>query len=174
MLADHLLGEDVEGDTCLLVRGVLNDEHLFEFASDFEVTRFPAEWLWGPGPLGEAVHWLRKENPTTDRVDPHDRPFLVEVTDGVVQRPRRPEIAAALVQRSDSDWHLILADHPLAAFNHVRNVLADRSHERDVCLGCRTETLASGNLSEVLDRLEERDGPLTPSPLLRVEVPTRW
>jgi hypothetical protein len=173
-LAHNLFRDEDEGDTYLLVRGIFQDERLLEFATDFERTMFPTEWLWGPGSLREAVDWLEREQPSADRIDHLDLSFFVELKEGQPQLPRRPAIAAGLPQDSDSEWYLLLADYPLAAFNHVRAMIAEPEHGNDVCLDCATETLAVGNLSKVLETFEERYGPLTPAPLMGIEVPSRW
>lgn len=173
-LAHNLSLSDDEGATYLLVRGILQDEHLLEFSTDFERTLFPTELLWGPGALPAALDWLEKEEPQPDLIDHLDRPFLVEVKDGQPQNPRRPEAAAALPQDSDSDWYLLLADYPLAAFHHVRTMVSDPEHRKMVCFDCNTETLAVGKLGEVMREVEDNYGLPGPAPLRGVEVPGRW
>lgn len=173
-LAHNLSRKDDDGATYLLVRGVFHDEHLLEFATDFETTMFPTELLWGPGPLPAAVDWLDEEEPEPDAKDHFDRPFLIEVKDGVPQRPRRPEIAAALSSESESEWYFVLADFPQNAFHHVRTMRSDPQHRKEACLDCNTTTVAVGNLVEVMEKVEESYGSIEPAPIMRVEVPRRW
>lgn len=158
----------------MLVRGVFHDGGLFEFSTDFATTTFPSEWLWGPGSLHDALGWLRDEQPSPDLVDPLDQPFLVEIKEGRAQRPRRPDVAASLVGKSESDWHLLLADFPRAAFHHVRTVLSDPNHATDVCPACSTETITVGRLCEVLEAVEGRYGAVDAASLKGIEVPKRW
>jgi hypothetical protein len=173
-LAHNLSPTDDDDATYLLVRGDFRDERLFEFATDFEETLFPTDWLWGPGPLQEALAWLEWEKPSPDHVDPLDRPFLVEVREGTPQRPRRPEALVSLSVESESDWFLLLADIPLTAFNHVRNVLSSPKHSKTVCADCNTETIAIGKLEDVMQDVEQRYGRPQPIPMRGIAVPRRW
>lgn len=173
-LAHNLLSKHDEGATYLLVRGVFQDEHLLNFATDFETTMYPTELLWGPGALPDALDWLEREKPEPDVKDHLDRPFLVEVKDGLPQRPRRPEVAAALSHESESDWYLVLADYPQNAFHHVRTMKSDPKHRKDACLECNATTLAVGKLGEVMRRVDKSYGPVEPAHLRHVEVPRHW
>lgn len=176
MLAHNLSHKDEEGATYLLVRGVLQDEHLLDFATDFETTMFPTELLWGPSALSDAIDWLEKEDPEPDVKDHLDRPFLIEVKDGVPQRPRRPEVAASLLgeSESESEWYLVLADYPQNAFHHVRTMTSTLEHREKVCFECNTTTVTVGNLVEVMEKLQESYGSVEPIQIKGVQVPTRW
>lgn len=173
-LAHNLSRKDDEGATYLLVRGVFHDKHLLEFATDYETTMYPTELLWGPGALPDALDWLETEEPEPDVKDHLDRPFLVEVKNGLPQEPRRPEVVAALSQESVSDWYLVLADYPQNAFHHVRTMRSDLKHRKKACLECNTTTLAVGKLGEVMRRVEDSYGPVEPAQLRHVEVPRPW
>lgn len=46
---------DLPDATILLVRGVPQDEGLFDYDAAFEDTRLPADLLWGPGNYRDAI-----------------------------------------------------------------------------------------------------------------------
>ncbi|MFF9127547.1 hypothetical protein ACF09J_30505 [Streptomyces sp. NPDC014889] len=79
--------EDQEGDEYqhVVVRAIpfnpgsrWNDAHRAESDTRYETTRFPTDYLWGPGTRAEARAWLEHERPETDSVDFTDRVFLAE------------------------------------------------------------------------------------------------
>ena len=83
--SDQLESFDHEGDwTFLAVRGVENDEGLWEFDAQFERTIFPAEFLWGSGDKAAALSWLQANDPQADEVEYLDRLFAVQVGVGKV------------------------------------------------------------------------------------------
>jgi hypothetical protein len=97
-------------------------EELDRFDSLYEVTAYPADLLWGPGRRADAVAWLNSADPQPDTVDFVDRDFVIRHHAARLYMPMRPETAATL-NGTDQEgvWHLVRADHPNDAFNHVRN-----------------------------------------------------
>src|SRR4029077_8174087 len=121
---DQLESFDHEGEwTFLVVRGVDGDEGLWELDAQFERTNLPSEYLWGPGDKVGAITWLRANQPDGDEVQYLDRLFAIQVLEGKVYLPRRPEIALAIpADRRLGKWWLLRADFPNDALAHVRHV----------------------------------------------------
>lgn len=158
----------------VLVRGVFRDDDLTSYSTDYELTTFPTEWLWGPGSHHEAIDWLDREQPQPDTVDYLDRKLLVRVVGDNVELPRRPEVAAASDDaREEGIWHLVLADFPLVAYGHVRASAAAKGEcvQEGPCPACQAHTLARGELPDVLDFLEARFGKIEREPPRGVAVP---
>lgn len=170
--------------TCIIIRGVFEDEGLWEFDAQYERTDFPAELLWGPGSREEALKRLNEVSPERDTVTYLDRLFAVRIHNGRVSLARRPEIVLALPnERRAGLWLLVRADFPIDAFIHGRHV-----KEEIACVGsitdqvrgqassdnslpsCPVEKLFSGNWEELVGKLSEM-GITTPAPLLQVRVP---
>lgn len=175
MRAELLEGTDAEKDwTYLLVRAVEIDEDVWEFDAHYEVTSFPAEFLWGPGSWQEAVAWLKRERPSPDEVEYLDRLFAIRVHDGRPDLPRRPEVAAGVSgETRRGTWHLIRADHPNDAFLHVRGPggIPNPSCAADgFCGSCGVETLTVGPWHDVMDHL----GHLQPAIPPEARAPGRW
>jgi hypothetical protein len=97
-----------------------NDDHWAEFDTRYETTRFPTDYLWGPGTREEARAWLEHEQPEGDSVDFTDRVFLVQ-DHGRLLPPMRPAVAAGLPDHVRIGvGHAVRADFPDDAFAHVR------------------------------------------------------
>ncbi len=98
MRADQVEGLDAEPEewTCVVIRGVREDEDMFQFDAQFERTCFPSELLWGPGTPRDAHAWCVRESPGKDSVRYRDRLFALRIDQGRVSLPRRPEVALAI------------------------------------------------------------------------------
>jgi hypothetical protein len=122
---EQLIADESRRDWTYLIVLAAPDDELVAFHADFETLRFSAEWLWGPGTHDAAVTWLKSGNRGEDNFEHLDRWFLVRVNSGVVDPPRNPNQFAGLsFEQRDGEWHLICADYPADAFNHVRSVQA--------------------------------------------------
>ncbi|MFE0376145.1 hypothetical protein ACFW1M_11255 [Streptomyces inhibens] len=175
--------EELEGDEYqhVVVRAIpfipdsrWNDDHWAEFDSRYETTRFPTDYLWGPGTREEARTWLTHEQPEGDSVDFTDRVFLIQDR-GRLLPPMRPAVAAGL---PDSErvgvWHAVRADFPDDAFLHVQGS-GDRStgHVRRPgdCAVCSAEVLGSGSYDEALCATVAVLGPIQAAQLPPVRLP---
>ncbi|MFG3385565.1 hypothetical protein [Streptomyces rochei] len=152
-----------------------NDPHWAEFDSRYETTRFPTEYLWGPGTREEARAWLEQERPDGDSVDFTDRVFLVQ-DHGRLLPPMRPAVAAGLPDDERAGvWHAVRADFPDDAFAHVRSS-GDRSagHTRRPgdCPACSTEFLGSGTYDEAHRAAAVALGPIRAVHLPSVRLPS--
>lgn len=179
MTAEVLTSRDVEeGWKYLLVKGVLSDENLRAFHSDYETTLFPSEFLWGPGSRVEALDWLESEQPQTDEVEYLDRWFLIRSRGDQVDLPRRAEVAAGLTSESrDGTWYLIRADFPNDALWHARNINSGVAEcpSAGPCPNCNVETVDTGSWREVLDVFESLHGAINVLvSTAKVAVPSRW
>ncbi|MBD0707550.1 MULTISPECIES: hypothetical protein [unclassified Streptomyces] len=155
--------------------GRWDDEHWAEFDTRYETTRFPTDYLWGPGSREEARAWLEQERPEGDSVDFTDRVFLVQDR-GRLLPPMRPAVAAGLPEDERGGvWHAVRADFPDDAFAHVRGS-GDRSagHIRRPgdCPACTAEVLGSGTHDEALDAVAAALGPVRTVRLPSVRLPS--
>jgi hypothetical protein len=156
--------------TCILVRGVLEDEGLWQYDTQYERTNYPVEFQWGPGSPSEASDWLAGHELATDAAEVLDRLFVARVHGGRASLARRPEVALGLpVDRRAGRWLLVRADHPLALFNHVRHLKNGRTcgdnqpHKslvgEEVCIesppipACAVDVLLDGTWAELVDKL---------------------
>jgi hypothetical protein len=147
--------------TVLLVRGVREDDGLFEYDPVFENTRFPADLLWGPGGQREALIWLREHRPQPDATDYLDRWFVIRIADSGTDRPRHPHIFAGLPESQRvGSWHLLRADFPEDAWLHVR--FGHRPYEGP-CDECAADGKASGSWADVMAVLVDLGVALEPS-----------
>ncbi|SEM68373.1 hypothetical protein [Streptacidiphilus jiangxiensis] len=145
-------GEDDEL-TWLVIRAVYDDPGLMEYDARHATTRFPAQYLWGPGPRAEAAAWLALDRPEPDQRDHLDQVVLVRSVDGEVGLPMYPAIAAGLPAGEQAGtWYAVRVDRPLDALGHVRALAAGGpGHRADgECRGCPAETLAVGDITAVL------------------------
>lgn len=146
MRPEHLLNQrDRHGDDWryIVILGVSTDEELHEFDARYELTRHPAELLWGPGDRAQCADWLLSATPAGDEVTCLDRLFVVRTDGGRVFPPRRPDVMLSL----DGDWCLIRADSPFDAHYHSRH-----SADGESCSDedrCPVEDLGSGSWAEV-------------------------
>jgi hypothetical protein len=122
--ASQLEAFDEPGNwTCIVVRGVLDDEGLWEFDAQYERTNLPTELLWGPGTPEDALAWWKDARPQPDTVSYLDRIFALRIHDGRSSLAMRPEVALAMPHdRQAGRWFLVRADYPSDAFNHVRHI----------------------------------------------------
>lgn len=108
---------------CVMVRAVWDDDGVWEFDAQYERTHLPAELLWDPGRLEEALAWINKEKPKPDTTEYLDRLFALRIHAERASLVKRPEVAIALpCERQDGRWFLIRADYPNDAFAHVRHI----------------------------------------------------
>jgi hypothetical protein len=117
------------------------------FDSLFEVTPYPAHWLWGPGTRSEARQWLLDNTPQPDTCDVLDRTFAVRHDQGRLWQPMRPDVAAGLVPENRGGlWFLVRADFPEDAYLHVRNrVTKTGCTDKEWCRSCqKAQTLIAG------------------------------
>jgi hypothetical protein len=156
-----------------------DDAHWAEFDTRYETTRFPTDYLWGPGTREEAQAWLEQERPEGDSVDFTDRVFLVQ-DHGRLLPPMRPAVAAGLpADERLGVWHAVRADFPDDAFAHVRGS-GDRSsgHARQPgnCPACSAEVLGSGSYDQALRAAAAALGPIqaVQLPSVRLPLPTFW
>src|SRR5260370_5733218 len=112
---DALVADNTHRDwTYLIIQAVPSDE-LVAFDADLDTLRFPASWLWGPGPYEIAVDWLGSAVEQEDEIDHLDRLFVVRVNAATVDPPRNPDQFAGLPPgQQDGRWHLTRPDYPLA------------------------------------------------------------
>lgn len=159
--------------TYVVVRAVPHDPDLHQYSTRFEKTTYPAEFLFGPATWGEARDWILTNEPTADAVDYLDRTFVVRERNEHVERPRSPEVAAALpADERSGTWHLLRADHPNAAYNHVRGPGGTRRGDcaqTGPCKNCRVEVLGRGPWEKVV-----REHGCDPLPLPDIDIPSPW
>jgi hypothetical protein len=165
---------------CAVVRAVFDpDQHvsdpgLGEYDSLYEVTRYPADLLWGPGSITNAAAWYAEHQPEPDECDYLDRTFVVRVDGTDLYLPMRPTVAAALpVPDRSGTWYAIRADHPFDAYHHVRNLLANDGDcaRHGSCRNCRAETLIVGAHQLVIRATVD---PTTLPPSLPADAATPW
>ncbi len=153
---DALVADNTHRDwTYLIIQAVPSDE-LAAFDADLETLRFPASWLWGPGPYETAVDWLRSAVQQEDEIEHLDRLFAVRVNAATVDPPRNPDQFAGLpTEQQDGRWHLIRADYPLDAFNHVRSLQMTGTEcmPSGPCERCWVKNEESGTWDAVHQRL---------------------
>ncbi len=172
-LAHNLPTYGEDGWSYVPVRGVFHDDDLTRFATDWELTTFPTEWLWGPGSHRDAISWLEGERPRPDSVDYLDRKLFLRVRGKEVDLPRRAGVAAAMTGDSDDEeWHLVCADFPMVAYGHVHAAVSgsEECAGDGPCDRCQAETVSKGKLGEVLGYFEERYGKVAPETLQDVAV----
>ncbi|GAA0494617.1 hypothetical protein [Streptomyces olivaceiscleroticus] len=152
-----------------------NDDHWAEFDTRYETTRFPTQYLWGPGTREEARAWLELEHPEGDSVDFTDRVFLIR-NHGRLLPPMRAAVAAGLPDDERvGTWHAVRADFPDDAFAHVRGAEDRRAgHVRTPgdCPACSAEVLGSGSYDEALRATTAVLGPIQAVRLPSVRLPS--
>ncbi|WDF43577.1 hypothetical protein PBV52_45775 [Streptomyces sp. T12] len=151
-----------------------NDDHWAEFDTRYETTRFPTDYLWGPGTREEARTWLEGERPEGDSVDFTDRVFLIQ-NHGRLLPPMRPAVAAGLPDGERAGvWHAVRADFPDDAFAHVRgsgDASAGHVRRRGDCSVCSAEVLGFGSFDEALRAAAAALGPIQAVQLPSVRLP---
>ena len=173
--------------TCIIVRGVLDDDQIWEFDAQYERTNFPAEHLWGPGTREEAQEWVKGTYLRHDTVSYVDRLFAVRIYQGRASLARRPEIVLALPpERQEGRWLLVRADYPSDAIVHgqhvkdgvvcggsVHNQLHERGNDGNAMPGCPLEELHDGNWKDLVALLGGL-GVTDPAPPPSVRVPPQF
>ena len=163
--ADRFLaGGHVTGaETCVVVRAGARDD-LATYDSLYEAVTTPCEYLWGPGTLADADSWVEAHWPEDDEAPVLDRLFVLRYHDGILYLPQSVPVAAGLDSgQKTGTWYLIRADSPHDAFNHQRQILAGAgSHAARGYCECPVETLAEGQLSDVLTMAAAEGSSVTP------------
>jgi len=171
------LNESTEpGDwTYICLRAVWQDDQLTEFDARYELTTYPAQLLWGPGPRRDALAWLAAIVPTGDQVDYLDRAFAVRRHAGKVYIPCSAEVMLALpVELRDGAWNIVRADFPNDAFGHVRHLDTGQPCPDQRYGGCPVQDLAAGSWTEVVFATKDLYPNLKESDYSDVHVPRRW
>ncbi len=169
----QLAADDSRSDwTYLIVRAVTSD-YLWAYNSDVDTTRYPVEYLWGPGSRAEALEWSRSHREVSDTVEYLDRWFAVRVNERRVDPPRNPRQFFGLPEsRRSGRWYLIRADYPIDAFSHARS--AETSGDGCSALGqcdrCWVDVAVVGTWQEVADVLTTSVGRIEPQPGRRLQV----
>lgn len=153
--SEHMAADAI----CILVRAVAdNREDLIGFDDRFETTRYPVEFLWGPGIPDQARDWAAANRPDGDEVDHLDRHFAIRRYDAHLDAPRSVAVTAGLPpDRRRGTWFLVKGDDPLSAYNHIRNQSGEDGAcaRRGPCPNCPAHTIASGEWRAVLRRAED-------------------
>ncbi|WP_133059112.1 MULTISPECIES: hypothetical protein [unclassified Nocardioides] len=112
--------EDPDALLCVLVLAVRFDEGLWNYDSWYERTDYPTRLLWGPGPVQDAIEWIRGHSPIADSVDTVDRLFVTRHHSQGVDRPLNLNAVAAISSTDQTGtWTVVRADHPADAFAHA-------------------------------------------------------
>jgi hypothetical protein len=155
--AEQLPDFNESGDwQCIVVRAVRTDAYLPWFDPRFE-TQFPSEQLWGPANIATTMAWLSEATPTRDFVEYLDRLFVLQSDGTNLERPRRPEVAAALpAEERVGEWYLVKADNPGWATVHVGHVMhgEEGCAELGECKSCAAEIVAHGSWADVERQLD--------------------
>ena len=156
MHADQLAGfiEDEKGWTYRVVLGVWADPDITEVNARYELTAYPADILWGPGSMEDAVAWLEVESPIGDHVLYLDRIFAARLGNEyrAISLPadrRRP----LTIADQSGQWCLVRADYPSDAVTHAKHQFAPSAARTpgQPCAECQVEELARGSWAEVDD-----------------------
>lgn len=76
----------------------------------------------GPCTADQARDWISEHQPRGDVVDHLDRHFMIRQHDEHLDPPRSVTLTAGLSpDQQPGMWHLVKADDPLSAYNHIRN-----------------------------------------------------
>ena len=159
----------------ILYRGVHDDYEAERFDSRYVTSRFPAEYLWGPGNAADAVAWRASHPPIGDEVDPVDRLYLLRHDGRHLYLPQTPEVfAAAPLEQLRGHWYLLRADIGIDAFVCVRAQL-NPHEDHNNCL-CPVQRLARGTWSKVREKLRHLQPTLAPHlPVdVRAQTPMSW
>lgn len=145
--ANLLEGAERDGWRWILVRAVEQDD-VWGFHCDFATTQYPAELLWGPGSVREAIAWFESTLPEGDEVEYLDRRFVLRTSTAEVDPPRTIEQFLGLpADARAGSWLLAKADYPTDAYRHVRSLLTGGSSCRPLgeCDECAVEVEAVGD-----------------------------
>jgi hypothetical protein len=161
----------------VVVRAVADDANLWDFDARRETTHCPSEYLWGPGRHSEALEWVQAAQPQPDEAECLDQLFLIREHGDTIGGPYRPEACAACDKTErGGTWHLVVADHPWDAVNHVRSLAGGNLDCADSgpCPGCPAESRISGAWSDVLSAYQRAVGGIRNEPPPDVRVPGRF
>jgi hypothetical protein len=161
--------------TYLLLLAVPDDEELWEFDARYELTTFPCDLLWGPGPGADACSWWQSAQVEGDTVEFLDRLFAVRVDAGKVYLPQRAEVLLSLPPAwRRGVWHLIRADFPLDAWGHVRHLPVGTCRSADEPFrACPVEDVVRGSWTKIRDAVLTSVADISPSKYFDVHVPRR-
>ncbi len=172
LLPQDLPADPVTGWTYLVVLAPDVDQSLREFDARYELTPYPAEYLWGPGTRDQTIGWLKSTQPAGDHVQHLDRLFAIRRDGGKVFLPQRPEVMMSLTgPRRDGVWDLLMADFPLDAFGHVRHLARGEDCPDQKYGGCPVQTVASGGWQEVVAAARKLRPALRPAAYVEAGVP---
>lgn len=169
--ADGLRPDEDPSWQWMLLRGVADVYDVERFDSRYATSRWPAEYLWGPGPVAGALTWLSGHRPSADEVDAVDRLYLLRQDGNLLHLPQHPEVfAAAPPHERGGSWHLLRADHPNDAFGCVRSQ-HDTGTGHDT-YGCPAQPITSGPWGDVHEELRRLQPTLMPHLPVDVRAPT--
>lgn len=178
MHAEQLVGQTEPDDwTYLIVRGVWDDEGLWEFDARYELTTYPADLLWGPGTRYDALAWLEATAPVGDEVAYLDRIFAIRQHDGKIYPPCRAELLLGLPKEHRvGTWYVVCADFPADCLAHVRHIengqLCGTSGQ--IQTDCAVEKIAEGSWENVTANVMKLSPDLQAASYSEVWVPRLW
>ncbi|MBZ3904465.1 hypothetical protein [Streptomyces griseiscabiei] len=175
----HQQPEEDDDFTYVLARAVFwpgerEDPHLMEYDARNATTRYPAQYLWGPGSRAEAIAWFERDGPEPDCCDTLDQIFVIRVHGGRIHLPMYPGVGAALhTPEQQGAWYAIRADGPHEVLAHVRALssAANRHSQSKECGQCSVETIARGDLATVLRAAQTAGADITPVAVPDVRTP---
>ncbi|MGC8471520.1 MAG: hypothetical protein ACP5PM_04420 [Acidimicrobiales bacterium] len=162
----------------VIVRAVPSDERLWDFDTRYEMTTYPTELLWGPGPTDRAAAWYAGTMPQPDSVRCTRRIFVAQVVDSKkVFPPRSPAAAASVPEplRSGS-WYVVRAERPADVLDFARQLTAATSTGPVGPPVPRpsVEVELSGDWARVIDHLRRSLTPAEMAPAPDFYLPRRW
>jgi hypothetical protein len=163
----------------ILVRAVEADD-VWGFHADLETTRYPCDYLWGPGTAKEAIDWLGEDTPAPDEVTYMDRWFTVRAGSPEPDPPRNLSQFAGLPDSERAgEWLLIKADYPLDAYVHARSIAGPASEcpSTGECDRCGVYHRASGDWPTIRKLIESLGVTVVPKAPTGVRVDSeigRW
>ena len=174
---EHLLqlGE-TEPWQAVIVRAVPSDERLYDFDTRYEMTTYPADLLWGPGPARRAAAWYASTAPPRDTVRSTRRVFVAHVHGKKVFPPRSPAAAASVpVPLREGQWYVVRADTPADVLEFARQLAAGgTSPVSSSAGGPAVEVECSGDWASVTGHLRASLGTAEMAPVADFYLPRRW
>jgi hypothetical protein len=172
---DQLHSHEADDWTYIVLRGVFEDQRLFDFDARYERTTYPAELLHGPDTRSGTVAWLDAVAPVGDEVSHLDRLFAIRRHADKAYLPCSPEILLSLpVERQGGAWHVVRADFADDALVHARHVHAGVTCPDAEFGGCAVEDLAQGSWSDVVTAVVSDCPGIQPGEYSEVHLPRRW
>ncbi len=180
--ADQLADDFERPDWRYIVVRAVEADDVWGFHADFETTRYPADFLWGPGSASAARAWLDHYQPMPDDVQYLDRWFVLRVRDQNIDPPRNVDQLAGLPQSErDGIWLLIRADYPLDAYAHARSLSTSppvgECPRSGPCDHCGVDLKATGDWATIRQLSERLGLKVTPKELTGIRVESevgRW